>query len=143
MTDDGDDGQEDLADGLPEDYAGEADRELSAEERAEMQFNFRVVTPPLPEEISRLQEKETAVDWLGFVSSKSPIETTFGAEDDPNREERFLDGLGDGSKRLAPEQADKAIAERVNPTYQEEDSLAEKGFRLGGYFRAVLGWHDR
>jgi hypothetical protein len=84
-------------------------------ERADRQFEAHKITPPTPAELQKLQEKENSVDWLGFITTRSPIATTFGDEDGMASFERHSSIKPSApTQRLAPQRADEIVDRQLS-----------------------------
>src|SRR5882724_1667394 len=94
---------------------------LSTGERAYRLFESHTPTLPTATEVEHLRRKESAINWLGYVSTRSPLAVAFGAENSEARHERAVSDFlhqpiigGELPKRLKPEKADEIVDRQLS-----------------------------
>lgn len=100
-------------------------------ERLDEAFDAKKSDPPTPEEHTQVRDKEASVDWMGFVTTRSPVAVAFGDEDAAARAARAAaDPMGTERDMLPPLPPRLAPEETADIVDRQLDSYADTVMRV-------------
>jgi hypothetical protein len=129
-------------------FMDEPEDEPSAAARADSLFDARTVTPPSAEELEQLRQKEPSINWLGYVTTRSPVSVAFGDRNHAAESERSFTSLAGEAgvvselpERLRPDRPDE-IVERQLASYSDTLTRIHEGAAAAKDLNELTARHE-